>query len=178
VPHLSEVSGVAEGGGSSDVFFAAGRAMGPWELAVTGAASSKPADAGAQENARVVTWSGGEGSFLVRGPAVDLQRQATGDMAVMVRYRIDAAPTGPVTLGIGCADDASCAGTIDVTSAVKEAPLDAWQSVKIKLSCFQAAGAKMDHVTAPFVVRASGPFSLSLTEVRLASNEGDAICPQ
>jgi beta-glucosidase len=141
-----------------------------------GAGSVKAIDAGAQENARQATWTG-QGMVAIHGPPVDLSRQTTGDMAVRVRYRIDAAPTGPVTLSIGCADDASCAGTIDVTSAVKEAPLNEWRDVKIKLSCFQAAGAKMDHVTAPFVVGASGPFSLSLTEVRLASNEGDAICP-
>ena len=116
--------------------------------------------------------------MAVHGPAVDLSRQTTGDMAVLVRYRIDAAPTGPVSMGIGCSDDASCGGTVDVTSAVKAAKLNEWQSVKIRLSCFQAAGAKMDHVTAPFAVTTSGPFSLSLTEVRLASNEGDAICPK
>ncbi len=36
----------------------------------------------------------------------------------------------------------------------------------------------MDHVTAPFAVSTTGPFALSVTEVRLASNEGDAICPK
>lgn len=99
-------------------------------------------------------------------------------MAVMVRYRIDAAPTAPVTMSIGCADDASCAGTLDVTPLMTRTAGAEWRSVKIKLSCFQAAGAKMDHVTAPFVISTQGAFSLSLTEVRLASNEGDAICPK
>ena len=142
-----------------------------------GAGSVKAIDAGAQENARQAVWTG-QGMLALHGPPVDLSRQTTGDMAVLVRYRIDAAPTAPVTMSIGCADDASCAGTIDVTTAVKAAKPDEWLSVKIKLSCFQAAGAKMDHVTAPFAVSTSGPFSLSLTEVRLASNEGDAICPK
>jgi beta-glucosidase len=116
--------------------------------------------------------------LAIHGPPVDLSRQTTGDMAVLVRYRIDAAPTAPVSLSIGCAEDASCAGTLDVTNLIKGATPNEWRSVKIKLSCFQAAGAKVDHVTAPFVVNTSGPFSLSLTEVRLASNEGDAICPK
>ncbi len=83
-----------------------------------GAGALKAIDAGAQENARQATWTG-RGVLAIHGPAVDLSRQATGDMAVMVRYRIDAAPTGPVTMSIGCSDDASCAGTLDVTSAVK-----------------------------------------------------------
>jgi beta-glucosidase len=173
---LPENAGDVAAAGSVDRYFVDGRLPAPWRMDFVGAGSVKAIDAGAQENARQATWSG-QGMLAIHGPAVDLSRQTTGDMAVLVRYRIDAAPTGPVTLSIGCADDASCAGTIDVTSAVKEAPLNAWQSVKIKLSCFQAAGAKMDHVTAPFVVGAGGPFSLSVTEVRLASNEGDAVCP-
>jgi beta-glucosidase len=99
-------------------------------------------------------------------------------MAVMVRYRIDAAPTRPVTMSIGCADDASCAGTVDISALLKGAGSAEWRGFKIKLSCFQAAGAKMNHVTAPFVIGTEGAFALSVTEVKLASNEGDAICPK
>jgi beta-glucosidase len=174
---LSEDHGKAAAAGSVDRYFVDGRLPAPWRMDFVGAGSVKSIDAGAQENARQTVWTG-QGMLAIHGPPIDLSRQTTGDMAVMVRYRIDAAPSAPVTLSIGCADDATCAGTIDVTSAVKAAKPDEWRSVKIKLSCFQAAGAKMDHVTAPFVVSTSGPFSLSLTEVRLASNEGDAICPK
>jgi beta-glucosidase len=79
-------------------------------------------------------------------------------------------------MSIDCGE--ACAGTLDVTAMLKAAPPAEWRSVKIKLSCFQAAGAKMDHVTAPFVVGADGALTLSVTEVRLASNEGDAVCPK
>jgi beta-glucosidase len=174
---LPEDPGNAAAAGSVDRYFVDGRLPAPWRMDFLGAGTIKTIDAGAQENARQATWTG-QGTLAVHGPAVDLSRQTTGDMAVLVRYRIDAAPTAPVMMGIGCSDDASCGGTVDVTSAVKAAPLNEWQSVKIKLSCFQAAGAKMDHVTAPFAVSTGGPFSMSLTEVRLASNEGDAICPK
>jgi beta-glucosidase len=177
VAALSEDPGKAAAAGSVDRYFVEGRLPAPWRMDFLGAGAIKTIDAGAQENARQATWTG-QGTLAVHGPPVDLSRQTTGDMAVLVRYRIDAAPTAPVSMSIGCADDASCAGTLDVTSAVKAAPLNEWLSVKIKLSCFQAAGAKMDHVTAPFAVSTSGPFSLSLTEVALASNEGDAICPK
>jgi len=163
--------------GSVDRYFVDGRLPAPWRMDFLGAGSVKTIDAGAQENARQVAWTG-QGMLAIHGPPVDLSRQTTGDMAVMVRYRIDAPPTAPVTMSIGCADDASCAGTLDVSNLVKAAKPGEWRSAKIKLSCFQAVGAKMDHVTAPFVIGTTAPFGVSLTEVRLASNEGDAICPK
>jgi beta-glucosidase len=177
VAALPEDPGRVTAAGSIDKYFVAGRVPAPWAMDFTGAGAVKPIDAGAQENARQAAWMG-QGVLAIHGPPVDLSRQTTGDMAVMLRYRIDAAPSQPVSMSIGCADDASCAGTLDVTSLMTRPAGEAWRSVKIKLSCFQAAGTKMDHVTAPFVLSTKGAFALSLTEVRLASNEGDAICPR
>ncbi|MBO9558320.1 MAG: exo 1,3/1,4-beta-D-glucan glucohydrolase [Caulobacter sp.] len=174
---LSEDAGNVAAAGSIDRYFVDGRLPAPWRMDFLGAGSVKTIDAGAQENARQIAWTG-QGMLAIHGPAIDLSRQTTGDMAVQVRYRIDAAPTAPVTMSIGCADDASCAGTLDVSSLVKAAKPGEWRSAKIKLSCFQAVGAKMDHVTAPFVIGTTAPFGVTLTEVRLASNEGDAICPK
>ncbi len=174
---LSEDPGAVAAAGSVDRYFVAGRAPPPWMISFSGAGAVKAIDAGAQENGRQATWTGqGPGQLAIQGPPVDLSRQTTGDMAVMVRYRVDAAPTRPVTMSIGCGE--ACAGTLDVTALLKAAPPAEWRSIKIKLSCFQAAGAKMDHVTAPFVVGADGALTLSVTEVRLASNEGDAVCPK
>jgi len=174
---LPEEAGDVVATGSVDRYFVDGRLPAPWRMDFLGAGAIKTIDADAQENGRQATWTG-QGTLAIHGPAVDLSRQTTGDMAVMVRYRIDAAPTAPVTMGIGCSDDASCGGMVDVSSLLKSAKPGEWGNAKIKLSCFQAAGAKMDHVTAPFAISTGGPFSLSLTEVRLASNEGDAICPK
>ena len=174
---LAEDPGNVAAAGSVDRYFVDGRLPAPWRMDFLGAGSVKTIDAGAQENARQVAWTG-QGMLAIHGPPVDLSRQTTGDMAVMVRYRIDAPPAAPVTMSIGCADDASCAGTLDVSNLVKAAKPGEWRSAKIKLSCFQAVGAKMDHVTAPFVIGTTAPFGVSLTEVRLASNEGDAICPK
>ena len=164
--------------GSVDRYFVAGRAPAPWMIDFLGAGSVKAIDAGAQENARQAVWTGqGRGTLAIHGPPVDLSRQTTGDMAVQLRYRIDQAPTKPVTMSIGCSDDASCGGTVDISSLLKDAKPTQWRSVKVKLSCFQAAGARMDHVTAPFVIGTEGALALSVTEVVLASNEGDAVCP-
>jgi beta-glucosidase len=174
---LPEDPGQVAAAGSVDRYFVAGRLPAPWRMDFVGAGSVKAIDAGAQENGRQAVWTG-QGLLALHGPPVDLSRQTTGDMAVMIRYRIDAPSTAPVTMSIGCADDASCAGTLDVTALLGTAKAGEWRSVKVKLSCFQAAGAKMDHVTAPFVISAQGGLAMSLTEVRLASNEGDAVCPK
>jgi beta-glucosidase len=109
------------------------------------------------------------------GQPVDLSRQTTGDMAVMIRYRVDASPEKPVSLGIVCGE--SCGAAVDVTSTLSGAKIGEWRTAKIKLSCFMAKGARMEHVSSPFALSTTGRLTLSFTEIRLASNEGDAFCP-
>ena len=142
----------------------------------SGAVSLKTIDAGAQENARQATWSGeGAGSLTIAGPPVDLSRQTTGDMAVTIRYRVDASPEKPVSLGLACGE--SCGATVDVTSTLSGVKRGEWRTAKIKLSCFKAKGADMTHVSSPFALSTAGRMTLSFTEIKLASNEGDAFCP-
>jgi beta-glucosidase len=176
VTTLSEDPGAASAAANVDRYFVDGRTPPPWMMSASGAASLKSIDAGAQENARQATWSGeGFGVVGVMGSAVDLSRQTTGDMAVMFRYRVDAAPTKPVSLSLTCGE--SCRATVDVTSTLSGAKTGEWRTAKIKLSCFQAKGADMTHVLSPFGLWTTGPLTLSFTEIRLASNEGDAFCP-
>ena len=176
VAQLSEDPGMVSAAVNVDRYFIAGRAPPPWTLNVGGALSVKPIDAGAQENARLAEWSGeGAGSLNIIGQPVDLSRQTTGDMAVAIRYRVDAAPQKPVTLAIGCGE--SCGAEVDVTSTFSSAKIGEWRTAKIKLSCFMAKGANMEHVSSPFALSTTGRFALAFTEIRLASNEGDAVCP-
>ncbi|MET3664583.1 exo 1,3/1,4-beta-D-glucan glucohydrolase [Caulobacter sp. 1776] len=173
---LSEDPGTASAAVNVDRYFVAGRAPAPWTMNAAGAVSVKTVDAGAQENARQATWSGeGSGALNIMGQPVDLSRQTTGDMAVMIRYRVDASPEKPVSLGIGCGE--SCGAAVDVTSALSGAKIGEWRTAKIKLSCFMAKGADMTHVSSPFALSTTGRLTLSFTEIRLASNEGDAFCP-
>jgi beta-glucosidase len=169
-----------------DVFFAAGRPAGPWGLAARdaqgtatvgsgtafrpgGVVTVSTADAGAQENARTITWSGrGEGSFLVRGAAVDLNRQATGDMAVNLRLRTDRAPSRRVRLGAG-------KGSVDITGLMPKAGETA--TLKVKLSCLRAAGADLGAVEEPLILTTSGAAQVTILDLRLAPNTGDAVCP-
>ncbi len=174
VPRLSEDPGLVTAPPNVDRYFVGGRAAAPWTLALQGAVSARPVDAGAQEAGRLAEWSG-PGAIAITGGPVDLSRQTTGDMALLFRYRVDLAPAAPVKLGVACGDD--CSGKLDVTSLISSAPGGGWRTVKVKLSCFRSAGAKMDRVTAPFELSTNGRFSLAFSELRLVSNEGDAICP-
>jgi beta-glucosidase len=176
VAMLSEDPGVASAAVNVDRYFVAGHVPAPWTMDANGAVSLKTIDAGAQENARQAIWSGeGDGTVTISGAPVDLSRQTTGDMAIALRYRVDASPGKPVSLALACGE--SCGATVDVTSTLSGAKLGEWRTAKIKLSCFKAKGADMTHVSAPFTLSSAGRMTLSFTEIRLASNEGDAFCP-
>ena len=173
---LSEDPGVRVEGVNRERYFIAGHTPQPWALALTGAITGKVIDAGAQENARLVEWSGlSPGRLAISGKAVDLSRQALGDMTLLFRYRVVSAPTAPVRLTMTCG--AGCAGSVDVSSLLSPAPDGGWRAWKIKLSCLRDAGADMRGIDTPFALETSGSLSLEFTEARLAVDEGDGVCP-
>jgi beta-glucosidase len=50
--------------------------------------------------------------------------------------------------------------------------------VKVRLRCFEAAGADMGSITGAFVMATSGSLALRLSDVRLESaSEDEATCP-
>jgi beta-glucosidase len=57
---------------------------------------------------------------------------------------------------------------LDVTQVFKNAQPGNWRTLSIPLSCFAAAGADLAQVVVPFAVETSGPFGLTISEVRLA----------
>ena len=174
VPPLSEDPGRMVLGPNVGRYFAAGRTPAPFSLVASGAVSLRAVDAGAQENGRLASWSG-PGALSVTGPAIDLSRQTTGDMAVLMRYRLDAPASGPVKLSVACGE--RCGASLDVTSYLSGAPLHEWRTLKVRLACFRAKGAKMDAITSPFRLETSAPLALAFTDIRLDYNQGDAVCP-
>ena len=188
VPVLGEESGVASEGSSLDRYFVDGRFMPPWSLMLRdaggefklgqeksgqsprGATTFRAADGAAQESAVGLTFTGGEGHAVIAARPVDLTRQTNGEMALHVRYRVDAPPAGPVGLAVG-------AGRIDATSLFRDAPVGQWRSVKVRLSCFRDAGADVSAVDQPFSLSTDAAFAVTVEDIRLASNEGDAVCP-
>ena len=190
---LSE-EGVLAAAASGDVFFGAGRMQGGARALLRDQTGDRHApadggaespqgvlkmtvvDAGAQENARGLAWNGkGTGTLQFIGISRDLSRQSNGDMAIAMTYQLQKAPTKPVQLAMGCGD--GCRATLDVTQYLKSAAAGKSQSLKVKLSCFAGKGVDMTRVDQPFILSTDGELQLTLREVRLASNEGDAVCP-
>jgi beta-glucosidase len=190
---VSEESGVAASNASLDSYFVDGRVVSPWSLALEDAggqtrvgteksAASPRGDVTvtvvddlAQESGRRIAFTGaGAQSALIWGGPIDLTRQANGEMALAFRYRVDAAPRGTVTLA---AVGQGGRGAIDLASLLGQAPVGQWREVKIRLSCLRDAGADLASLERPFQLTTDAPLTLSVSEIRLESNEGDAICP-
>ncbi|WP_293460570.1 glycoside hydrolase family 3 protein [Phenylobacterium sp.] len=188
VSRLSEASGVAAVAENVDRYLAGGRVAEPWRLLLrdsggeavapgtetavspAGALAVRVVDAaGLQGSGRAFAWSGA-GRAVFAGPAVDLRRQANGDMTLLATYRVDRRPTGPVRLGLGAA-------SVPLQDVLGAAPPGAWRTIKVRLSCFRAGGEDLAAVTSPAWIEASGGLELALAELRLAPNQNDAVCP-
>jgi beta-glucosidase len=188
VGQLSEDSGVAARSASVDMYLVDGRVMPPWSLALEdsggqarvgdeksfasprGGVLMTIVDDLAQESGRRFVFGDDGGQALIWGGAVDLSRQANGEMALSFRYRVDGRPQGRLTLGLGQA-------AVDLTSMFGAVPLGEWRTIKVRLSCFREAGADLSAVERPFQLVAEGPAAVSVSEIRLASNEADTVCP-
>ncbi|CAL4868816.1 Beta-hexosaminidase [Asticcacaulis sp. MM231] len=195
VPQLSEESGLHDVAVVNvDTYFAAGRIKAPWKLSLiegqganqgdltsfgspNGVVTQSTIDAdNKQEGGRALVFSGeapGEAAITTAAP-VDLSRQTTGKMTLGITYRLDAAVTGPVLLGMGA--DLASEKKIDIASALT-APVGQWKTLKITLDCFVAAGLDPKTVGVPFSLSSSQPLKLSYSSIKLASDEGDATCP-
>lgn len=189
VGKLSEEAGIELSAKNNTEFFKAGKAVFPWTIVLgdeagkttvtttkavspAGDISIVSADDGVQENIRTLTWSGeGDARFEVRGTPVDLTRQNTADMAVYIRMRAEAPLKGELTLSADCGND-FCEETQNLTSVLRPGE---WTEVSVKLSCF-GEGAEMEYVAAPFVIESDDAMKVSVSDVRLISNEGQAVC--
>ncbi|WP_371395926.1 exo 1,3/1,4-beta-D-glucan glucohydrolase [Fretibacter rubidus] len=190
---LPEEAGIALSVKNDSDYFRVGKAVFPWALYASddagkttiattrgrspmGVIQVNSADDGAQENIRTIAWDGrGPARFEVGGNAIDLSRQTTGDMAVYFRIRRDT-DMGNADLSLGVLCGTNCkAGTQDLGSSLSKAPEGEWQDYQVKLSCF-GEGDDLDQVTAPFTLSSTGAFQVSLSDVRLVSNEGAATC--
>ena len=171
---------------NADRYFNAGRALAPWTMAVrdaggqrpvesapvdspAGAITTRSVDLTAQEDAKQIVWTGkGEATLSIAGPAADLNRQLTGAFALAIDWRVDTAPSRPVTLGFGDRP-------IDITAQLKPGAVTTTQ---IPLRCFAEAGADITRIGAPFAVTTAGTLGVTLARVRLEPITSSIICPK
>jgi beta-glucosidase len=190
---LSEEVPAQSGSTSLRTYFAGGKTGAGWTLAVsegegahtvlnaaigasaTGALRVSAVDRATQEDARLVSWSGGRAATLALESAkpVDLQREANGQLSLAFNYRVDAPPAGDVELAMECGD--KCRGTLALGPALRDAPPGEWRQFKVLLQCFQKSGADMRSISAPFTLTTAGPLQLRIANVRLDTGLSDAV---
>jgi len=171
VPRLSEVSGVDPSLGNTSIFFAKGRVPAPFTHQLDGNVTMKPVDSATlQEGANQLIWTGA-GTARIDSPAkMNLLREVNADVQLQITYRVDRAPAAPVKLQLGSA-------TVDGDALFAKAGSE-WRSVKVPLACFQSHGGDMANVMTPFALTTSGPFTVSIADVRLAADPAGSICPK
>lgn len=168
VPALSEVAGIDASLANTSLFFARGRVPAPFQLSLDPAITRAAVDsATAQEGAVQLTWKG-KGTAKITGPDLALTRETNGDLNLQVTYRIDKAPAGVVGLALG-------GGRVNVASLLDKSA--GWHVMRVPLKCFRDAGATVDKVSTPFAMDASSPFTVAISDVRLATDPAGATCP-
>lgn len=195
VPELSEDPGEIEAV-SRTVYFDGGPVP-PWRLFVgdeanwrvsadnpiTRTADSenlvlKAVDRRVQEDARAARWSGGAmaGVYLMTDQPVDLSREANGEMAIAFDVLVEEAPSAAINLTMRCLD--TCAGEIDVSEMLAGFGSEEWNTIAVRLRCFEEVGADMTRIGIPFSLSTEGSAALRFSDVRLVSaGEGGAVCP-
>lgn len=134
-------------------------------------------DRRAQEDARRIMWGAAGGTARIAADKpIDIGREANAQYNLIVEYRVDAAPTGAVRLGMQCGID--CAGTAAITGVLHAAPAGQWTTLTVPLNCFAAAGLDPRRVTAPFTLISEGALTLSISDVRFVSASAATGCPQ
>ena len=193
---LSEDSGLSDRlGQGAHAYLANGHAVAPWRLFVTeqdgareevlsargqgsrGIVRFETTDRCAQEDTRSISWSGqGDAAVLLTGGTADLGGQADQAATLAVDFRLDVPPTGSVQLGMACGSQ--CWGTVDISAALRQAPVGEWNTLSVPLACFRQAGADLSRIEAPFMLSTAGRLGVSLSSIRLTDAGQSAIdCP-
>lgn len=174
VPVLSEEAGVDPSLGNTGTYFAKGVTPVPYSFATDSRITRKTVDGPqTQEGAQQLIWPNGPATLRIGGGELDLSREANGDLSLQISYRVDRAPAGKVRLSM---EGGTNKGSIDATSLFK-GQTGTWRTAKVFLKCYQQNGVDLTKVVAPLAIEASGPFELSIADVRIVSDPNASICP-
>ena len=177
VGQLPEQLAAAAASLSSDDFLLAARTSGPWSFVLGGGVRMQAVDAGAvQEGGRKFLWSGAPtGRVAIAGPSLDLRSAAEQGGSLLIEYRLDARPSAPVVLTMGCPQRCERAAGLDITGLLQAAPIGSWQRLKILLTSFAAAGIDLSAVHEPLALYTAGALGVTLKSVRLSDDERGAL---
>jgi beta-glucosidase len=165
LPQLSEErpkgSGLPEG-----VLFGRGTVPQGWSFGFEPASTGqmKGVDRRAQEDSRQFTWPGtGPATVALRTNApLDLSRETTGQLSMVIDYRVDSPPTAPVTLSAASA-------AVPIGGTLRGGPVGEWRTLTVPLGCFAKGGADMSKLSVPVSITTSGRLTLTISDVRVLS---------
>ena len=163
LPQLAEDRPPPVAGGADGLYFARGATPAGWQWQFDGG-RIVALDRRAQEDARRFTWPGtkvARASIVAENP-IDISREATGELSLLVDYRVDAKPTAATSLIIGSA-------ALPIGGMLRSAKIGEWQTLTLPLRCFVRAGLDPAKVSVPAAVETSGRLTLSISDVRIAS---------
>jgi len=172
VGQLSEVAGVDASLANTSVFFTKGSVPAPFTFNGDPKVEVKPVDSATmQEGAAQLSWANGQQATIGIGAAkMNLARETNADIQLQITYRVDRAPTAPVKLTLSNV-------SLDASQLFNKAGPE-WRTVKIPLTCFRDHGGDMANVTTPFALGTTGPFTVSIADLRLAADPAGSICPK
>jgi len=159
----------AEEGLPEGLYFAHGVLAAPlWSWSAFDVAQRR-VDRRSQEDSYSLSWdSRHQGEVVIEAPQpINMSREATGELSLIVEYRVDAVPTAGVTLGMVCG--AACGAEMPIGGILRTAPVGEWRTLAMPLRCYARAGVDMSKVTRPFVISSAGTLRLSISDVRIAS---------
>lgn len=124
-------------------------------------------DRRAQEDARLFTWPGNRAAAVAiqTNEALDLSRDFTGQLSLVVDYRVDRSPTAPVTLTMG---SGTARGTAVPITGLLRSGGGQWRTMTIPLGCF-GNGVDPAKLSVPLLVETAGQLALAISDVRIIS---------
>ncbi len=165
VPPLS-VARPAVSASDQNALFVRGRIVAGARLDVAGPVQQTRVDRAAQEDSLRFAFAGGgaASAAIEQARAIDLTREANGQLSLLIDYRVTAAPTGAVMLGM----EGGKRADVPITGLVK-GPIGAWRQLALPLRCFADGGVAMDKVTKPWTLATEGRLGLDISSIRIAS---------
>lgn len=150
-------------GGADGVYFARGTSPPGWRWQFDGGRIVS-LDRRAQEDARQFKWPGARivRASIVASSPIDISREATGELSLLIDYRVDAPPTAATALIMGSA-------AVPIAGTLRSAKLGEWRTLTVPLRCFVRGGLDPAKITVAAAVETNGQLTLSISDVRIAS---------
>lgn len=163
VPRLAEDRPPPVPGGADGVYFARGTTPPGWQWQFDGG-TIRALDRRAQEDARQFAWPGGRlaRAAIQASSPIDISREATGELSLLVDYRVDVRPSAPTSLIMGSTP-------VQIGGLLRGAKLGEWRTLTVPLRCFVRAGLDPAKVAVPAAIETEGRLTLSVSDVRIAS---------